>query len=89
MQFVSQNDVVRAVARVTEAISRIKVLKYSKEPRITETGAATRFRSQNSRKSKFNALVLADYSTWDEIVVFCGLIGSKADEHSAVGIPDD
>ena len=37
LQLVSQNDVVCAVSRVTEPVSRIKMLKRSKEPCITMT----------------------------------------------------
>src|SRR5262249_3423545 len=35
LQLVSQNDVMCAVSRVTEPVSRIKMLKHSKEPCIT------------------------------------------------------
>ena len=45
LQVVSQNDVMCAVSRVTEPVSRIKMLKHSKEACITMAGAAARFRS--------------------------------------------
>src|SRR5262249_17785661 len=49
----------------------------------------TRFRFQNSLKSKFNSLILSDYATWNKIVVFCGLVCSQPYKHSTIGIPDD
>ena len=88
-QLVSQDDIMCAVSWVAEPIGRIEVLKYPKESSITMTSAATRFRSQNSRKSKFNGLVLSDYATRNKIVVFCGLVSSKSYKHSTVGIPYD
>ena len=69
-KLVSQNDIMCAVSWVAEPISRIEVLKYAKESSITMTSAATGFRSQNSRKSKFNGLALSDYATWNKISSF-------------------